>query len=154
MRGSHVVATGFSRVDGSRLSRRSTVGNGDRAAHIITMNTTQPSTRTLHAAPAPGRHPAEVALCAAQERLAAAEHALAETHEALAAVARELAAAPTASPPDALTTVQVAGTLGLGRATVAEMIRRGDLVSVKIGGARRVLRRDLDRYLDSLRASA
>jgi len=96
MRGSHVVATGFSHVDGFGLPRRSTVGDGGRAAHITTMNTTQPSTRALHAAPAPGRHPAEVALRAAQERLAAAEHALAETHEALAAVARELASgAPT-----------------------------------------------------------
>jgi len=154
MRGSHVVATGFSHVDGFGLPRRSTVGDGGRAAHITTMNTTQPSTRALHAAPAPGRHPAEVALRAAQERLAAAEHALAETHEALAAVARELATAPAGSPPDALTTLQVAAALGLGRATVAEMIRRGDLPSVKIGGARRVFRADLDQYIVNLRASA
>jgi len=117
------------------------------------MNTTQPSTRALHAAPAPGRHPAEVALRAAQERLAAAEHALAETHEALDAIARELAAAPAGSPPDALTTLQVAAALCLGRATVAELIRRGDLPSVKIGGARRVFRADLDGYIASLRAS-
>jgi len=154
MRGSHVVATGFSRVDGFGLPRRSTVGDGDRAAHITTMNTTQPSTRALHAAPAPGRHPAEVALRAAQERLAAAEHALAETHEALDAIARELATSPAGSPPDALTTLQVAAALGLGRATVAELIRRGDLPSVKIGGARRVFRADLDGYIASLRASA
>jgi len=154
MRGSHVVATGFSHVDGFGLPRRSTVGDGDRAAHITTMNTTQPSTRALHAAPAPGRHPAEVALRAAQERLAAAEHALAETHEALAAVARELATAPAGSPPDALTTLQVAAALGLGRATVAEMIRRGEIASVKIGGSRRVFRADLDGYIASLQASA
>ncbi len=152
MSGSHVVATGFSRVDDSGRSRRSTVGDGDRAAHITTMNTTQPSTRALHAAPAPGRHPAEVAPRAAQERLAAAEHALAETHEALDAIARELA--PAGSPPDALTTLQVAAALCLGRATVAELIRRGEINSVKIGGSRRVFRADLDQYIASLRASA
>ncbi len=154
MRGSHVVATGFSRVDDSGRSRRSTGGDGGRAAHIIGMNTSQPSTRALHAAPAPGLHPTEAALHAAQERLAAAEHALAETHEALDAIARELATAPTASPPDALTTVQVATALGLGRATVAELIRRGEIASVKIGGARRVFRADLDQYIVNLRASA
>ena len=99
--------------------------------------------------------PAEAALHAAQEHLVAVEHALAETHEALAAVARELASsAPAGSPPDALTTVQVATTLGLGRATVAELIRRGEIASVKIGGSRRVFRADLDGYIASLRASA
>jgi len=159
MRGSHVVATGFSHVDGfglpRRVEQRPDAEDTETAAHITTMNTTQPSTRALHAAPAPGRHPAEVALRAAQERLAAAEHALAETHEALAAVARELASgAPTASPPDALTILQVAAALGLGRATVAELIRRGEIASVKIGGARRVFRADLDGYIASLRASA
>ncbi len=144
-------------MDDSGLPRRSTVGDGDRAAHITTMNMNRSNPggpRALCAAPAPERHPAEVALRAAQDHLAAVEHALAETHEALAAVARELASAPAGSPPDALTTVQVAAALGLGRATVAELIRRGEIASVKIGGARRVFRADLDGYIASLRASA
>jgi len=67
----------------------------------------------------------------------AIEHALVEAHEALDAIAHELATAPASSPPDALTTVQVAAALCLGRATVAEMLRRGEIASVKIGGARR-----------------
>jgi excisionase family DNA binding protein len=77
-----------------------------------------------------------------------------EAHEALDAIAHELATAPASSPPDALTTVQVAAALCLGRATVAEMLRRGEIASVKIGGARRVFRADLDRYIAELRASA
>jgi len=157
MRGSHVVATGFGRADDSGLPRRSTVGDGDRAAHITTMNKNRseiPGPRALRSAGSATHTPAEAALHAAQEHLAAVEHALVEAHEALDAIARELATAPAGSPPDALTTVQVATALGLGRATVAELIRRGEIASVKIGGSRRVLRRDLDRYLDSLRASA
>ncbi len=157
MRGSHVVATGISYADDSGRSRRSTVGDGDRAAHITTMNTNRgdhPGPRALRSAGYATHTPAEAALHAAKEHLAAVEHALAETHEALAAVARELATAPSSSPPDALTTVQVAAALGLGRATVAELIRRGDLASVKIGGSRRVFRADLDGYIASLRASA
>ncbi len=157
MRGSHVVATGFSHVDDSGLPRCSTVGDGDRAAHITTMNTNRsdlPGPRALRTTGYATPTHAEAALRAAQEHLAAAEHALAETHEALDAIARELATAPVGSPPDALTTGQVATTLGLGRATVAELIRRGEIASVKIGGSRRVFRADLDGYIASLRASA
>ncbi len=162
MRGSHVVATGFSRVDDSGRSRRRgrppDAGDTATAAHITTMNTNRsdlPGPRALRTAGDVTHTPVEAALRGAREQLAAAERALAGMHEALDAAVAELATAPgSSSAPDALTTVQVAGTLGLGRATVAEMIRRGDLPSVKIGGARRVLRRDLDRYLDSLRASA
>jgi excisionase family DNA binding protein len=46
-----------------------------------------------------------------------------------------------------LTTTQVAALLGLSRSTVTLMISRGELTSVKVGGSRRVLRRDLDAYL-------
>ena len=122
------------------------------------MNTNRsdlPGPRALRTAGDATHTPVEAALRGAREQLAAAERALAGMHEALDAAVAELATAPDhTSTPDALTTVQVAAALGLGRVTVAEMIRRGELPSVKIGGARRVLRRDLDRYLDSLRASA
>jgi len=152
-----VVATGFSRVDDSGLPRRSTVGDGDRAAHITTMETNRsdpPGPRALRTAGYAAHTPAEAALHAAQDHLAAVEHALVEAHEALDAIARELATAPAGSPPDALTTVQVAVALCLGRATVAELIRRGEIASVKIGGSRRVFRADLDHYIAELRASA
>jgi len=152
-----VVATGFSHADDSGRSRRSAVGDGDRAAHITTMNTNRgdlPGPRALRSAGYASPTPAEAALHAAQEHLAAVEHALVEAHEALDAIARELATAPVGAPPDALTTVQVAAALCLGRATVAELIRRGEINSVKIGGSRRVFRADLDHYIASLRASA
>ncbi len=148
-------------MDDSGRSRRggqpSNTEDPATAAHITTMNTNRsdlPGPRALRTAGYAARTPAEAALHAAQEHLAAVEHALAETHEALDAIARELATAPAGSPPDALTTVQVAAALCLGRATVAELIRRGEIASVKIGGARRVFRADLDGYIASLRASA
>ncbi len=52
--------------------------------------------------------------------------------------------------PEALTTGQVAALLGLSRSTVTSMMGRGELTSVKIGGSRRVRRRDLDEYLEQL----
>jgi len=158
-----VVATGFSRVDDSgrsrRVDQRPDAGDTEKAAHITTMNTNRsdhPGPRALRTAGnATHTHtPAEAALHAAHEHLAAVKHALVEAHEALDAIARELATAPAGFSPDALTTVQVATALGLGRATVAELIRRGEIASVKIGGARRVFRADLDGYIASLRAAS
>lgn len=86
------------------------------------------------------------------ERLDTIEAELGAARAALSAVeAALLAASSRAEPePDALTTDEVAGCLGLSRSTVTAMIGRRELASVKIGGARRVLRRDLDAYLGAL----
>lgn len=97
------------------------------------------------------------ALAAAHECLATTEAALADTHEALAAVTRELAIVATTSstPPDASITVQSrppSGWAGPGHRRRDAPPQRHRLV--KIGGARRVSRADLERYLESLRASA
>lgn len=51
-----------------------------------------------------------------------------------------------------LTVPEVASLLRLSRAKVYELIARGDLVSVKIDGARRVRRVDLERYVATLGA--
>jgi excisionase family DNA binding protein len=89
---------------------------------------------------------------AVEERLDALERDVRAAREALAIAEAELLAAQhkTETPPEALTTDQVARQLVLSRSTVTAMIARGELASVKIGGARRVLRRDLDEYLNSL----
>ena len=89
---------------------------------------------------------------AVEERLDALERDVRAAREALALAEAELLAAHqrAETPPEALTTDQVARHLALSRSTVTAMITRGELASVKIGGARRVLRRDLDRYLNSL----
>lgn len=49
-----------------------------------------------------------------------------------------------------LTIPEVADLLRLSRAKVFEIVARGDLVSVKIDGARRVRRVDLERYVAEL----
>ncbi len=89
---------------------------------------------------------------AVAERLDGLERELSAARAALAVVEAELLSASRRSErePDALTTEQVAQALSLSRSTVTAMIGRRELVSVKIGGARRVLRRDLDDYLGSL----
>lgn len=89
---------------------------------------------------------------AVEERLDALERDLRSAREALAVAEAELLAARLSSwtPPQALTTDQVARELNLSRSTVTTLIGRGQLASVKIGGARRVLRRDLDAYLSAL----
>ncbi|HVU92232.1 MAG TPA: helix-turn-helix domain-containing protein [Jatrophihabitans sp.] len=91
---------------------------------------------------------------AVEERLDALERDVRAARDALAAAEAELLAAQHQSEvqPDALTTDQVARVLGLSRSTVATLISRGELASVKIGSARRVLRRDLDAYLAALTA--
>lgn len=91
---------------------------------------------------------------AVEERLDALERDVRAARDALAAAEAELLAAQHQSEvqPDALTTDQVARVLGLSRSTVATLISRGELISVKIGSARRVLRRDLDAYLAALTA--
>jgi excisionase family DNA binding protein len=89
---------------------------------------------------------------AVAERLDGLERELSAARAALAVVEAELLAASQRSErePDALTTEQVARLLGLSRSTITAMIGRRELLSVKIGGARRVLRRDLDAYLGSI----
>ena len=89
---------------------------------------------------------------AVEERLDALERDVRSARAALALAETELLAAHHAAEtsPEALTTDQVARQLVLSRSTVAAMIARGELASVKIGGARRVLRRDLDAYLTTL----
>jgi excisionase family DNA binding protein len=87
----------------------------------------------------------EARLDGLERELAAARRALAEAEAELTAsrARRDLE-------PDALTTDQVARVLGLSRSTINTLISRRDLRSVKIGAARRVLRRDLDAYLATL----
>jgi excisionase family DNA binding protein len=95
------------------------------------------------------------AIRAAAARIAAVEHDLAEARTALAAAEAAVAAVHQSVPaPDAYTTEQVAHALGLSRSTVAEMLRRGDIRSVKLGGARRVFRADLDVYIAGVRGRA
>jgi excisionase family DNA binding protein len=53
-----------------------------------------------------------------------------------------------------LTVNEAARRLGLGRSFVYSFIRRGDLPSVKIGGARRVLASDLEDFVCRLRAQS
>ena len=52
------------------------------------------------------------------------------------------------------TTEQVAQILSLSRSTVAEMLRRRDIRSVKLGGCRRIFRVDVDAYIASVRGEA
>lgn len=89
---------------------------------------------------------------AVEERLDALERDVRAARDALAVAEAELLAAHQGAqtPPEALTTDQVARHLNLSRSTVTAMIARGEIASVKIGGARRVLRRDLDAYLTAL----
>lgn len=89
---------------------------------------------------------------AVEARLDGLERELAAARRALAEAGAELTAARARRDlePDALTTDQVARVLGLSRSTVNTLISRRDLRSVKIGAARRVLRRDLDAYLATL----
>ncbi len=53
-------------------------------------------------------------------------------------------------PPLLLTVVQVARLLAVGRTTVYELIRTGDLRTVKIGRARRIPLSALTDYVDRL----
>lgn len=52
-----------------------------------------------------------------------------------------------------LTVKEAAEKLRLGRSLTYRLIQTGELPSVKVGGARRVLVRDLDRFVEALRAS-
>ena len=77
--------------------------------------------------------------------LAAARSALADAETELLTEQQRLTPRPVA-----LTTTQVAELLGLPRTTVTVMISPNELASVKVGGSRRVVRRDLDAYLASI----
>jgi len=50
-----------------------------------------------------------------------------------------------------LTVSEVAARLGVGRTTVYELLRRGDLRRLKIGSATRVDARDVEAFVDRLR---
>ena len=50
-----------------------------------------------------------------------------------------------------LTVGQAAARIGLGRSFCYELIRRGELPSVKIGGARRIVTTDLERFVERVR---
>ena len=47
---------------------------------------------------------------------------------------------------------EAAEVLSIGRSRLYELIGRGELASVRIGASRRVLTRDLVRYVEQLRA--
>jgi len=53
-----------------------------------------------------------------------------------------------------LTPEQAATRLGIGRTKTFELIKRGDLASVKVGRARRVPTEALDEFVAELRQSA
>lgn len=50
-----------------------------------------------------------------------------------------------------ITVEEAAERLGLGRTFTYTLIRRGDLPSVKVGGARRVAVVDLEQFIDRVR---
>lgn len=126
-----------------------TTGEHPKQVNAVTATTgsTTGTTRLTVVAPTPTG-----VIRAVEERLDALERDVRAAREALALAEAELLAArhTAETPPEALTTDQVARRLGLSRSTVATMICRGQMPSVKIGGARRVLRRDLDAYLTAL----
>lgn len=129
-------------------------GDYARQVNVMTSTTTPTTGATTGAARLTAVTPTPTGVIrAVEERLDALERDVRAAREALAIAEAELLAAQhTVRTPEALTTDQVAHQLVLSRSTVAAMIARGELASVKIGGARRVLRRDLDEYLDSLHA--
>ena len=95
------------------------------------------------------------AIRAAAARIDTLSAELAEARTALTAAEAAVATArPAALTPDAYTMEQVAELLGLSRSTVAELIRRGEIRSVKLGKPRRVFRADLDVYIASVRGQA
>jgi excisionase family DNA binding protein len=53
-------------------------------------------------------------------------------------------------PGSLLTPEQVAARLGIGRTYAYQLLRRGEIPSLKLGKLRRVRPQDLDRYLDAL----
>jgi excisionase family DNA binding protein len=46
-----------------------------------------------------------------------------------------------------LTITEVAESLRLGKSTVRVLLKRGDIASIRIGGAVRILRSDLDDFI-------
>jgi hypothetical protein len=87
-------------------------------------------------------HPDQVATAIrdAAERIASTEAALPDARAALATAEAALAVLPTpGTAPAALTTTDDDDALRLSRSTVAEMLRRGEIRSVKIGGSRRAI---------------
>lgn len=110
----------------------------------------------LHRLDEPPQRPADGdpvhAVRAVAARITTVERELAEARAALALAEAELSTMrQPALVPDAYTTEQVAQTLGLSRSTVAEMLRRREIHSVKLGGSRRIFRADLDDYIAAVR---
>jgi excisionase family DNA binding protein len=95
------------------------------------------------------------AVRAVAARITAVERDLADARAALATAEAELSVMrQPALVPDAYTMEQVAQTLGLSRSTVAEMLRRHEIHSVKLGGCRRVFRADIDAYIARVRGAS
>lgn len=95
------------------------------------------------------------AVHAVAARISVIERELAEARVALAVAETALSTVrQPALAPDAYTIDQVAHTLGMSRSKAAEMIRRGEIRSVKLGGCRRVFRDDLDEYIAGVRGQA
>ena len=90
------------------------------------------------------------------DRLTSLERELADVRSTLLAAETLLVGitAPPSVNPDAYTTTEVADALGLSRSTIAAMLARGEIRSVKLGGARRVFRADLDAYISAVRGGA
>jgi excisionase family DNA binding protein len=49
-----------------------------------------------------------------------------------------------------LTPEEAAAELRIGRSRMYDLIRRGEVVSVRVGGSRRVIRESLQAYVDKL----
>lgn len=92
-----------------------------------------------------------------ESQLATLNTAVAEFSDRLTrlrAVSRRPDKQEAAVPTRLLTVAQAATALGLGRSTVENLIRTGDLGSRKIGKARRVPVEELDAYISRLGRSA
>ena len=57
-------------------------------------------------------------------------------------------------PQNLLTIRETAAELRVSVASIERMLRRGDLPRIKIGHATRILRRDIDAYIEAHRESA
>src|SRR5438067_4906588 len=143
--GSNAVATGPTRVDGPGRQpvRQSLVSEADHPARPLCKRLREgglPREARRCARTWSGRRrtavnthtQAAAAIRAAAARIDSLSAELAEARAALTTAEAALATArPAALTPDAYTMEQVAELLGLSRSTVAELIRRGEIRSVK-----------------------
>jgi excisionase family DNA binding protein len=59
-------------------------------------------------------------------------------------------APPPTAPPLLLSVEEAAVELRIGRSRMYELVRRGEVLSVKVGGSRRVIRDSLSTYINKL----